>query len=59
MISNLLRRATGADSCTQDLFLIGGFGVEKLRLGHSTIAASYVSDSTFGATVMTETRSSW
>jgi hypothetical protein len=41
MISNLLQRATGADGCTQDLFLIGGFGVEKLRLDHSTIGCAH------------------
>jgi len=40
MISNPLQRATGADGCTQDLFLIAGFGVEKLRLGHTLIEAS-------------------
>jgi hypothetical protein len=32
MISNLLHCATGADGCAQDLFLVGGFCVEKLRL---------------------------
>ena len=40
MISNLLRCATGADGCTQDLSLIGGFSVEKLCLGHTAISAN-------------------
>lgn len=32
-------RAIGADDCAQDLFLIGGFGGEKSRLGHTLVEA--------------------